>query len=148
MERKAMDRMITMVFPANVSPVWPQVAAILKPVVDRMGTHDVEDIRRAIMAGVAQLWVQWSGMVEATIVTEFKSYPKGLWLNVWLFSALKDRKPNEAEFERHIFSFMEENGCAGVQYSGRRGFKERYKHLNFKEHVVCYLKSEDIRKAA
>jgi Zn ribbon nucleic-acid-binding protein len=45
------------VMPENVSVLWPQLEPILKPAIAAAGTHTTEDVRRALMAMRAQLWV-------------------------------------------------------------------------------------------
>lgn len=145
MEKEAI---ITMMFPANLSAAWPQVAPILRQAVDRLGTHDVDDIRQAILAGNAQLWVQWNGKCEAALVTEFKSFPKGLFLNVWLFASDPERKPKEEEFEKHIFNFSVANNCVGIRDEGRTGWNRRLDHLPIRcENTVRYLFFKDLEGA-
>lgn len=45
------------VMPENVTPLWPELEAILKPAIVQQGTHSVEDVRRSIMGMRTQLWV-------------------------------------------------------------------------------------------
>lgn len=144
--------LITMMFPANVSKAWPQVARVLKPVVDLIGTHDIEDVRRAIVSGKSQLWVQWNqatGHCESALVSEFQDFPKGLFLNVWLFAAAEGKEPNEDEFEKQLFNFAFANGCIGMKHEGRKGWQRRHKHLPVKhENVVYYFMLKDLQEVA
>jgi hypothetical protein len=127
---------VTMVYPVNVIPLWEQAAKLLEPAVARSGTHEMEDVRRCIMAGNAQLWVQWNdGICEAAIVTEFKHYPKGLWLHIWLAGA---EGLNDDLLEQQIFRFAEESNCAGVSWTGRPGWKRRRSNLNLNTQNVVY----------
>lgn len=124
---------ITMVFPANLEKVWPLAAELLQPAVDKFGTHGIEDVRKAIMCGNAQLWIRWNaGRVEAALVSEFKNFPKGLWLNVWLFGTHPDFAADEQEFERHMIEYAKANGCMGMMHTGRQGWGRRHAHLTGK----------------
>lgn len=143
------EPIITMVFPANIAAVWGQAEKLLTPAIEIVQTHYPENVRQSLMSGSAQLWVQWfEGNVEAALVTEFKDFPRGLWLNIWLFGA-QPEKANEDEFEKHIFKFADENGCVGITDIGRKGWKKRHAHLPIQsENIVYYLRLKDIKEAA
>lgn len=128
---------ITLVYPMNVMGVWPGAAFLLTPAVDAMGTHDIEDIRKAVMAGMAQLWIQYTDKIEAALVTEFKAFPKGLWLNVWLMGAGQEGY-NEDAFEWNIFEFAKKNNCIGIMETGRKGWERKHKHLKVNSENVIY----------
>lgn len=122
------EPLITMVFPANIAKLWPQVAPLLQPAIDLSGTHDAEDVRKKLIAGNAQLWVQWSEKVDAAAVTEFIDYPRGLWLRVWLAGAAI--KGAWAEFQRIIIEFASANQCVGVENWGRKGWERLHSNLS------------------
>lgn len=130
---------VTMVLPANIMSVWSDVAPLLRPAVDRAGTHTIEDIRRILLASQAALWVQWeNGRYVAAMVTEFKNYPRGLWLNIWLAGAPKGEHLQDGLWEPHLVRFAEVNGCIGITWAGRKGWKERNKHLKIHHEDVVY----------
>lgn len=143
------EHIVTMVFPANVMAVWQQAAPILRPSVDRAGTHTLEDVRRSVMAGAAQLWVQWKdGKCESAVVTEFRPYPRGLWLNVWLWGADRDSKTDEEMFGLRLYEFADANQCVGFRVEGgRKGLGKLFKYLNTERTVYSVL-LKDLRKAA
>jgi hypothetical protein len=142
------SRMITMVFPHNVQAVWPLCAEMLRPAIDREGKYAAEDIRRLLLTGQAQLWVDWEGgKVLASLVTEFRVFPKGAWLNVWIMGAPKGEADIEA-FQDSMFQFAEANGCVGVMLTGRkgwRGFHDRFKAA-VKESTIYTCNLKDLKK--
>lgn len=140
------DALITMIFPANVGKAWPQVSSVLKPAVDRVGTHTIENVRQDILSGKSQLWVQWkNGQCEAALVTRFDPFPVGLFLSVWLFAAADGKTPNEEELEKNIFDFAYANGCVGMRHEGRKGWERKHKHLPIScENVVYYFYLKDL----
>lgn len=142
------EKVITMVFPANVTKAWPQVAQVLKPAVDRVGTHDIEDVRRDILSGKSQLWVQWdksTGTCDAALITEFQTFPKGLFLNVWLYGVSPRAGADEEALEKQVFNYAFANGCTGIKHEGRKGWLERHKHLPVHcENAVYYLILKDL----
>lgn len=143
------NSLITMVFPANVAKIWPQVSELLKPEVDRGGTHDIDDVRREIVSGKCQLWVQWNGSCEAALVSEFQNFPKGVFLHIWLFVAAPDKKPDEEMFEKHLFDFAVANGCAGIKHEGRKGWERKHKHLPLScENIMYYFLLKDLKEAS
>lgn len=117
--------MITMVYPININPIWPETAALLAPAVDISGTHDVEDVRRSLMGNQSQLWVQWNAGVDAAVVTEFINYPKGLWCRFWLAGAKKGVEIAWDKFFETLYKFARDNRCVGIEDCGRGGW-DRY----------------------
>lgn len=142
---------VTLVYAEHVNKAWPQASALLKPAVDRIMTHDIEDVRKMILAGKAQLWVQYNSetkAIDAALVSEFENFPKGLFLNVWLYGVAKGKEALEAEFEQHMFNLADANQCVGIKHTGRKGWLQRHKHLPvYSESVVYVLLLSDIKKA-
>jgi hypothetical protein len=106
----------------NITPLWPQLEPLIKSVVDPLGTHDAEDVRRSLMANLSHLWVQWSDKVEACVVSEFVNYPKGLWLRLWAGAARDDTKGEWQEFRAALTHWKKINGCVGMEIIGRMGW--------------------------
>lgn len=123
------EPIVTMMFPANVMKAWPKVALLLQEAIDMSGTHNIDDVRKKLLAGHAQLWVQWNEGVEACAVTEFVDYPRGLWLRVWLAGADDQEKGRWAEFQDMIVEFAMANDCIGVENWGRKGWEKLHAHL-------------------
>lgn len=138
------------VLPAHVMTVWPQVSRMLQPAVDRAGTHTIEDVRKKVITGYSDLWVQCAGdKVSAAMVTEFAHFPKGIWLNMWLAGAAKETPFEDALWEPHIIEFARFNGCTGIHWIGRKGWRERNKHLKINsEQIVYSLLLRDLERVA
>lgn len=134
----AIDPIITMIFPANVSATWPHVSPLLAPAIERRMTHTVEDVRKAILSGQAQLWVQWNEGAEAAGVTEFQNFPLGLWLNVWLMGAKRGALVRWPEFTQEIINFAHLNGCVGIRDEGRKGLSAISPHDKAYKEAVLY----------
>lgn len=119
------DTVITMVYPSNVSLVWPLVVSLLDPALAIAGTHEIGDVRKSIMGGQAQLWVQWTKDkgVDAAVVTEFVNYPKGLWFRLWLSGAQKQAKIMWDKFFDILYEFADKNDCVGLEDCGRSGWE-------------------------
>lgn len=103
----------------NISPLWDQVAPQLQRSLDLVGTHDHEDVRKLLLIGAAHLWVQWSDRVEACIVTQFISYPKGLWLRIWLAGSSGESEPNWKAFGEATKTWALANQCKRRDIVGR-----------------------------
>lgn len=129
---------VTMLYPHNISPAWPHIEQVLKPAVELAGTHEMEDVRKDLVSGRAQLWVQWSDGCDAAVVTELVPYPKGLWLRVWLMGAKGEKDVEWNNFENAIIKFAYVNKCQNIELWGRNGWEKRYPQAN-KELVILRL---------
>ena len=119
--------MIYRVFPWNISQNWQQFADVLAPAIAMTPTHNAEDVRLACMSGRADMWAQWEEpIVESAAVTEFISYPRGLWLRIWLGACRPDRKQDSAGFLREFKQWARVNGCLGIEIAGRMGWARRF----------------------
>lgn len=117
-----MEKVITMIYPANIMTIWNQLPALLEPALAITKTHNIEDLRQSLLAGKSQLWIQWSNKVEAAVVTEFVGYPRGVWCRFWLAGALKDANIMWEKFFDVLWDFAKENKCAGIEDCGRGGW--------------------------
>lgn len=111
-----------MLYPANISAAWPHVAPILAPAVERSGTHTIEDVRKSLLNGSAQLWLQWTEKVEAAVVTEIINYPLVSTVRVWLGGAPEPEKGNWAKLNEMIRDFGRLNKCRFIECVGRDGW--------------------------
>ncbi len=105
----------------NIMPLWPQVAPLLERPLAVSVTHELEDVRRMIMSGHAHLWVQWTDHVEAAVVSEFISYPRGLFLNAWLAGSI-DGEMDRLGFVEALREWARLNGCVRLRATGRAGW--------------------------
>lgn len=114
--------LITPLTPSNIKKVWPQVSEMLLPLVEEMRTHTIDDVYRLLMGGVAQLWVQWNGGIEAAITTLFIPYPQLLSLRLWLAAADDEAKIDWDEWRKTLLEFALDNKCGMVEAEGREGW--------------------------
>lgn len=113
---------ITMVYPANIMSIWDETSPLLEPAVSIAGTHSMEDIRKSLLGGLSQLWVQWNAGVEVAVITEFVPYPQGIWFRFWLAGARDGIKAEWERFFTILVDFAKSNSCAGVEDCGRIGW--------------------------
>lgn len=120
------EKTFAMLFPANIMSVWNEVEQLLRPTIDRAGTHTSEDVRKAVLNGSLHLWVQWNPVtskIEAAAVTEMVPYPRELRLRVWLAGALQDGDADWQTLSGLIANFGKDNKCAALEVMGRKGWK-------------------------
>lgn len=115
---------ITMIYPANVMQTWPYIYPLLQPAVALSETHNMEDLRRIILGGQAQLWVQWKDGVDAAVITEFINYPRGMWLRIWLAGAKKGADVEWEKFFDTLVKFGKDSKCIGIEDCGRGGWSK------------------------
>lgn len=114
------------VAPQNLAPVWSQVAELWAPEVDQRPTHTLEDLRSAILGMKAQLWIQWEKpLVEAALMTEFASYPRGVWVRAVLAVARDGYRMNTSGFLTQLEMWRDMHGCRGFECIGRVGWLKR-----------------------
>lgn len=118
------NEIITMVYPANILPIWESTAELLKPAIELNDTHSVEDVRKMALCGNTQLWIQWSDKVDAAVVTEFVNYPKGVWFRFWLAGARKGAEVLWEKFFDTLVAFAKANNCHGIEDCGRIGWNK------------------------
>ena len=116
------EPLVTMIYPMNIAPLWNQIRPILDPAIAISGTHNSEDVYHSLMGGKSQLWVQWDEKVEAAVVTEFISYPRGLWFRFWLAGAMKETKVFWQKFYNILYDYAKHNKCSGIEDCGRGGW--------------------------
>lgn len=114
------------VMPENITGLWPQ----LKPLIDLglrgVPTHDAEDVRRCLFTPTCQLWGQFDiPLLEAVVISEFVSYPKGIWLRTWIAAALSKPGMDLDEFLAKLTAFARETNCRGFEAIGRHGWIRR-----------------------
>lgn len=122
------------VFPVtveNVMPIWPQWEPLLKIALRNAETHDALDVRRAVLGEQAHLWAQWSDRLEAFVVTEFATYPKGVWLRLWLAGCVHDADFNSEALEDALAAFKDAHNCRGYELIGRMGWLRRFPEARF-----------------
>ena len=109
----------------NVSAIWQEVEPLVQKALRTEPTHDVDDVRSAILSNQANLWVQRSDHIEGVVVTEFVSYPRGLALRVWLAGARDEDRGAHALFQARLYQWAKMNRCKWIEAVGRAGWLRR-----------------------
>lgn len=123
-----------MLYPANISSTWPYVEPLIEPAVTRSGTHRMEDVRKVLLNGSAQLWLQWTDKVDAAVITEIINYPLGPIVRVWLGGSLDYGKANWQKLNDMIRDFGRANKCIAIECVGRDGWLKFFPDA--KKHAV------------
>lgn len=126
-----MTSRVFMVAVENVMPLWPKWEPLLTRALRGVETHDALDIRRAVLGEQAHLWIQWNGQLEGFVVSEFVTYPKGVWLRLWLAATEPDATLNGGAFEDALSVWKDANNCRGFEIIGRMGWLRRFPEGRF-----------------
>jgi len=127
---------IVLVSPGNLDALWPHWEPLLKRALRHVETHNAEDVRQVVADGYAQLWVQWSGTLEAFIVSEIVNYPRGRWLRLWLASTADGAILDDDRFEDATAEFRDAEDCKGYEIIGRLGWLRRFRDLRFEGAIM------------
>lgn len=139
------EAIITLLYPANIKNIWPEMEPMVSEVLALSDTHSSEDIREALLSDQAHLWVQWNKELQAFMVTEFVNYPKGSWLRIWLMSAKPGRNILWEKMKDEITKFANISKCEGIEVIGREGWLKKFKEAK-KHSVVLRLSLTDKNK--
>ena len=110
----------------NIMPLWPQIEPLIAEALSVCQTHDTEDVRRMLLAQSAQLWIQWEDRVLGLLITEFVSYPKGIWVRIWLAAAAQNAKLDYVSLYDTLSKWRDANGCRGFEALGRPGWLRKF----------------------
>lgn len=120
------------VTPENALGLWPQWEPLLRRAMRDVETHDVMDVRRLVLGEHAQFWIQWrANTLEAFVISEFVTYPKGVWLRLWIAATAPGAVLEEEKFEEVLSQFRDENNCRGFEIVGRMGWARRFRYARF-----------------
>ena len=103
------------------------------------GAFDLDDIYRRLVSKDAQLWCVHNGDIKAVIVTQIMIYPKQKRLKLFLLGG-EDMAKWEPMVSDVWDRFAKENGCAGIEISGRRGWARNAKQYGYEEQEVTMIK--------
>jgi hypothetical protein len=133
----------TIVAQSNIEFIWPSAERFISDAFNKhTGDETEEDTKKLLEAGEAQLWIAHDGRgVRAAAVTRLATVPSGRrvcfcmacggnGISEWLEVGM-----------REIEKFAKANKCDLVRLSGRRGWREAFKPLGYKEPFVILEKA-------
>lgn len=135
---------ITMLNPTNISAIWPQIEPMMSDVLVIAGTHKTDDVRKRLLSGQAQLWVQYDYGVDAFLVTEFEPFPNMTILNIWLMAAKPNKIIEWDKLKYEINKFAAVNNCQLIKVIGREGFMKIFSEAKKQAIVMTYPVSKEI----
>lgn len=114
------------------------IAAIDRYIVSALeyaeGTHSLDDVRRMILAGDAQLWLG----ARSAIVTEVASYPSGLkTVHYWLVGGAMSEV---LDMQDRIDGWAKSIGCTRATACGRRGWERVLAQRGWRAAGVSYAR--------
>ena len=115
----------------NIQALWPQIESLVAVELFGLPTHLPDDVRHILLANRANLWIQWSDRVEAMVITDFVSYPRGLALRIWLGAARKDAKFDRARFFVELQQWARRNECRWIDGCGRVGWLKVFPDVRY-----------------
>ena len=123
---------VSIVPPDRISECWEEVAPLLKPAVDRSGGRFlIEDVYHLLRNGKCQLWVIFEeGVIVACCTTSFTEYPQKRMLT-GQFLGGKHLSYWATKLDHVLESWGRDNGCAGIELTGRRGWVRVLKKLGW-----------------
>lgn len=110
---------------------------------DTQGRRTPEDIIQRMLRGECQLWVTLDadGKPNGAVITSIEQYPQMRMLNILHAAGEKNRwKDIEDDLYAAYDEFAKANGCVGVEFGGRPGWKKYAEPRGFKLKSVMYEK--------
>ena len=98
------------------SDTWAIAAPMLQKALEHQDTHDLEDVKRALDEGAAQLWCGW----KSCVVTEIVEYPKYKACRIWL--AAGDKSELTERMLCDIEAWAKSASYCKIEIVGRRGW--------------------------
>lgn len=138
------EPIITMLNPTNISNAWHEIEPMMSDVLVLAGTHRPEDVRKRLLSGQAQLWVQFDEGVDAFLVTEFETFPEMVILNIWLMGAKPGKEVQWEKLKAEIEKFAIVNDCPVIKAICRDGFTKIFPEANKQAVVMVYPISREI----
>jgi hypothetical protein len=97
-------------------------------------THNIEDVKAALLSGQAQLWYDGG---KGAVITEIVEYPRKKICQVWLGVGELD---TVLAFEPRILAFAREQGCNELRMLGRRGWAKPLTATNWTTELTEFRK--------
>lgn len=97
------------------------------------GTHDIEDVFRAILESRMQLWPAENGC----LVTEILVYPRKKVLHIFLAGG---EMGQITDMHHDVIEWAKAQGCTALTLSGRKGWIKALAKFGWKEKLVSLSK--------
>jgi len=108
------------------------------------GRMDADDIARLALAPQSQLWIVIdtdTGVIHGYLLTEVKRYPRKFMFQVHHCAMRPHTKALvEEQMHKTMEQFARDQGCWGVEFFGRPGWKKHAKTFGYETQTVVYEK--------
>lgn len=126
----------------QIGRVWDQVEPMLKKAADISdGRFTIDHIRDMLLRDQNHLWVVFYPpmRVVSAVTTVFNVYPGNKWLSVQFLGG-EEMREWIGELVEVMSRWSKDNGCAGIECSGRPGWSRVLLPLGFLESNRFYQK--------
>lgn len=127
----------------NIGLVIPAILPYLVESAERSkGRSGVDDILRFLFTGEMQLWLVYDEETKETygqFITEIKQYPQRKML-VIQYAAMLPNHMHQIEdmMQGYAEHYAKANGCHGIEFVGRRGWKRHAEKYGYQSQSVTY----------
>ena len=125
-----------------VGTCWDEVAPMLEKATDRSGgRYNIVDVYDKLTNDIAQLWVAMEeNEIVAAFVTEITAYGQKKMLTVHFAGGSKMMEWLD-EIDSIFRRWALDNGCSGVELTGRKGWVKALEGVGWKPSFVIVEKS-------
>lgn len=118
-----MTTLVRGIQPHEVDELWPRLASLIERGLRFAGGYFApDDVRRSLIEGRRELWVDWPEM-RCALITERIDYPLKRVLHVFLVAG---RLPRDWRILwRGIERWASGEGCSAIEIRGRPGWARR-----------------------
>jgi len=139
-----LNNVITAVPRDQIPFIWPRVAELLKPALDRSGgRYNLESQFDRLIDGTDHLWVMTNkshSEIVAAITFTFWVYPAGLRVLQMMFLGGSGFKSWGDELNRKLTKLAKQNDCECIEHGGRKGWKRATERMGYDLEFVHYRK--------
>lgn len=116
--------------------LWPQISALLEPLLAEDGLYVATDILAEHLKGEKKIWVAWHGKVLAVFVTQIVTYPRKRVLGI-PYIAGSQMELWKDKFIEVSEAYAKAMGCHRIAGSQREGW---VRVAGYQKHGVVLVK--------
>lgn len=124
---------VTMVPQEHLEQLWPRIEHFMQRAADyTYGRYTVDDILKTVTDYGHTLWVAFNDKgFSGAVVTDFTDYPRKRYLDM-VFVGGDDGLEWKDEMLVMLRRWAADNGCVGIESSGRLGWSKIFKDDGYK----------------
>ena len=128
-----MTLQVSMVPHEYVMQVWPDVEGYMESAAQEThGRYEAQDILDLVLDYSYPLWIAFDETgIKGAVVSGFNQYPRKKYLNL-MFCGGDDGFSWKDDMRSILQKWATDNGCDGIEATGRFGWAKIFKHDGFK----------------